>query len=466
MSEQIIKIARASDRAVYSAFKKVAESFPVQGASVGGVGFSKIGKIDLKSEPTGDWKSLLDHESFLISALTFQCAALQVTYHRGGKSGALDKSSIFDEITLASVENQNSTSAEKLALVAMINNEFQLFGRVPGAAPSLSAEQQQLEAIHLGVLERLERTNTELIEKSLEFREKLESRYEDKISAAETRLSEKESDLESLYSGRNAELQEKEKNLLDRLAAIDDRNNTHVRREIRDRMLDDVKQRIEKFGVSPATEGKRKPVAVGIFTLMAIFMALLIWTGLEVYRYESYSSVDSAIAAKIAGAVPVGPQVVVSASRDSAADSERYEIYWLWARFALFSFGIAATILYYIRWQNRWAEQHANSEFQLQQFYIDVNRANWVIESCLEWKKETDSSIPPELLTAITSNLFAAPQADVERVIHPADELASALMGSASRVKVRLGDSEVDFDKPGKIPNNAQSNSGSNRRGA
>lgn len=107
--------------------------------------------------------------------------------------------------------------------------------------------------------------------------------------------------------------------------------------------------------------------------------------------------------------------------------------------------------MYYIRWQNRWAEQHASSEFQLQQFHIDVNRANWVIESCLEWRKDTESVIPTVLLESITRNLFDNKTDDIEKAIHPSDELASALLGSASKLKMKIGENELEFDKPGKI---------------
>ncbi|BCO26152.1 hypothetical protein MIZ03_1032 [Rhodoferax lithotrophicus] len=71
----------------------------------------------------------------------------------------------------------------------------------------------------------------------------------------------------------------------------------------------------------------------------------------------------------------------------------------------------------------------------------------------MEWRKETDSAIPTELLSSITNGLFVNPMSEPERVIHPADELASALMGSASKLKLKVGDGEMEFDKPSKITN-------------
>ena len=89
-----------------------------------------------------------------------------------------------------------------------------------------------------------------------------------------------------------------------------------------------------------------------------------------------------------------------------------------------------------------------------------MNRANWVIESCLEWRKETDSPIPNDLLASITNNLFINNETELERVIHPADELASALMGSASKLKLKIGDNEQEFDKPKKINNKPLASNG------
>ena len=123
----------------------------------------------------------------------------------------------------------------------------------------------------------------------------------------------------------------------------------------------------------------------------------------------------------------------------------------LWVRFSLLTIGFVGTMLYYIRWQSRWAEQFAATENSLKQFHLDVSRANWVVETCLEWRKESETAIPTPLIDSLTRGLFTqndpAPQA-----IHPADELASALVGSASKISLAVGDNKIEYDKPGKIP--------------
>lgn len=429
MSNQRIKIPRTSDRHIAETFKSLADRYHVREASVSALGFSQLGTIDLLAEPDGDWKALLDHDSHLIDALAWTAAGLNISYVRGGQYQPEQKSAIFDEIILSPNNQQPLMIANKLGLVAFLNKEFHSFdpSRLPGA--EIHDAQSQLMAIHHGTLERLENLNEYLIREGADFRKRLEAQYDEKVEGHEKEVRNRIEELEAEYKRRLTVVDQRDASLQTKLAAIDDRDNTHVRREIRDKMLNDVKQRISQFGVSMATERKRLPVLIGIAVLIAIFLSLLVWTANEIGNLDRFSLIATADAAK-----------------------DKTSLYFLWIRFTLFSLGLVGALLYYIKWQNKWAEQHANSEFQLQQFYIDVNRANWVIESCLEWKKATNSPIPSELLESITSGLFVNIQGEPEKVIHPADELASVLMGSASRLKLRAGEHELEFDKPNKIP--------------
>ena len=294
-----------------------------------------------------------------------------------------------------------------------------------------------------------------MIRQSSDFRENLENKFEEKIRLNEEHITAQKEALENEKTKIKEEFNSREKVLEEKIKDIDDRNNTHVRREIRDRMLDDVKARIENFGVSKATENKRRPVSYGIIFMILTLSCLMGFTGYEITISEKqyFSNLET-----IKNLSSLSPEQLKSASNGliasvSVSEVDKTKIYWLWGRFVLFSISLLGSILYYIKWQNRWAEQHSNSEFQLQQFYIDVNRANWVIESCLEWRKDTKSTIPTDLLKSITNNLFTNDSSELEKVIHPADELASALMGSASNLKVKLGENEMSFDKPKKIMN-------------
>lgn len=389
--------------------------------------------------------------SFLIGGLT-------IKYVRGGEYSPDQKSPIFDDIVLTwNSRQQSPTNTEKLDIIAFLNQSLRSFepGRIAGT--TISKEDAQLLAIHQSTLERLERLNEDLVRQSAEFRERLEETFEEKIRKNDDDVLKKKDVLEAEHKSRVSSLEAREQALDEKLKIIDDRDNTHVRREIRDKMLDDVKDRIKQFGVSPATAQKRRPVFIGITLLVFTFFCLMGYTAYEIdlFSRSDFSALEAIRNIASSGLDKTKVMALVPNLMDkvSAPSADKTHIYLLWLRFTALSLGLLGTILYYIKWQNKWAEQHSNSEFQLQQFYIDVNRANWVIESCLEWRKETDSAIPKELLGSITNNLFVNNETEPERVIHPADELASALLGSASKLKLKVGDSELEFDKPQKISN-------------
>jgi len=127
------------------------------------------------------------------------------------------------------------------------------------------------------------------------------------------------------------------------------------------------------------------------------------------------------------------------------------DLTWLWIRLSLTALGLVGSILYYIRWQDRWASQHAAAEWQLRQFQLDISRANWVIESGLEWNKATGQVMNEALVERVTHGLFVK-ENEPAQVLHPADELATALLGSASKVNLHTPAGDVEFNKPGKIP--------------
>lgn len=443
MSNQRIKIPRLSDRSIVEAFKTLANQYGVPSIHVSALGYANIGTVNLSDEESEVWKSLLDLDSYLIDSMSLAIGGLSIAYARGGQYPSEQKSPIYDEIVLNWNNQESPTNKQKLEIVAYLNKTLRSFEPDRIIHGGVSDESSQLLAIHQDTLKRLELLNEDLIRQSAEFRRDLEQKFDEKVKLSDDDYAKKKELLKADTDALSNQLNVKESALDKKLKAIDDRDNTHVRREIRDRMLDDVKQRISKFGVSATTERKRLPVLLGIAILIATFAGLLIWTAHEISTVDRLSL---SISAAVQGS---------SGSVESAASSDKTNLYLLWIRFTLFSLGLVGTLLYYIKWQNKWAEQHSSSEFQLQQFYIDVNRANWVIESCLEWRKETVSPIPKELLASITNGLFVNNQAEPERVIHPADELASALMGSASKLNLKVGDSELEFDKPKKIPNGA-----------
>ena len=95
---------------------------------------------------------------------------------------------------------------------------------------------------------------------------------------------------------------------------------------------------------------------------------------------------------------------------------------------------------------NKWFEQHASTEFALKQFQLDIERASWIVETALEWKDTKGGNIPDILLDNISKDLFKYEKKDSDAELHPADQLASALLGTASNLKLNVGNSVIEFD--------------------
>lgn len=112
----------------------------------------------------------------------------------------------------------------------------------------------------------------------------------------------------------------------------------------------------------------------------------------------------------------------------------------------LLIFGLATSIVFYIRWMNKWFEEHSQAEFQLQQFQLDIERASWLVEMSLEWKEERQTQIPDKLIESISRNLFDSKKGKSKNLEHPADQLASALLGTASKIQLKAGDSSIEID--------------------
>lgn len=459
MSDSYFKIPRVSDRALLERFSVIKREFAFPHSTANGpigISFSPIPDEIAEENAAGVLKSVLEEDGHLLISAVLSMDHMSLSYARGGR----DNSPFLDEIRIYHNDNGGHPSVEtRIAIWAAVKRQFETFDAQRAIALPL-AEGEKLAALHQEKLDRLEELNTDLIQRTSATYRRLEQEYEErKRVAAEELFSEKKALIEE-HAQKLAQLSTEETALEQRKKELDDRGNTHARRELRDRMLQDVQTRIASFGVSAATEKKRNPVRLSMVVLIFVLLLLTIWTARELDVQQDVYKMATQTVAGAAGAREQLSQAGMSAeSVNSVFSSGKTLLYLLWGRLSLFSIGLVCALLYYIRWESRWADQHSNSEFQLQQFYIDVNRANWAIETGLEWKKETQSEIPNAILESVTKNLFRAAD-DVPPALHPADELASALLGSASKLRLKNGDNELEFNNPKKIPNETKSKSG------
>ena len=426
MSDQRIKIPRASDKALISCFRELAKITGVSQININALGFANIGAVDLDAELPDSLELILKKNSAIIDTISLSLPALPISFHRGGNHQPQDKSGIFDEIVFRRNNNQGAIDNEVIIeAIATINKKLKAFDAKRSAAGP-SEEQAQFDAIHNSNIERLESLNEELVKSTHDYRLQLDREYGERLAKLEADLDNKKTSLDEEFASKESTLSEQVAELERKRKELDDSSNTHARREIRRDILKEIKSRQTKFSLTEGTNSLRKPIAIAMLGLIGIFVVLAGVSVKEFYDVLQGNDINKIIIAGIKQAV--------------------------------YSAGAIGSVIFLIRWMNRWFELHSQSEFELKHFELDMERASWLVETSLEWKDAKGTAIPPELLDSLSNNLFSHDKEKIDPLHHPADQLASALMGSASSVKLKAGDSSIEID-PKKLakskPNNA-----------
>lgn len=466
MPNQLYRIARVTDVQIGHALLKISEefgpfdvNFNVMQQGLGAVRFPE-------QKAPATWQQLLKVNGELIDHFGGALHGVSFAYYRGGQSGdPLQKSPILDDLVI----DLNGVDEQRMLVAAKILSCFRPVALPKSAKASDPIHAQQ--AIQEATFARLQKLQEDLFAQTIEVRRQLDESVREKAAELEATFDAKQQRAEQELENQRSKLLEQEEDLKRRAQELDDSDNTFARRKIRDGMLSDVTDRVKNFDVSEATRKARTPVLQGMYMLVMVFVGLMFWTGYELLQVRTTQATVSKIAEGLKDSVVPSSassaasnassqvlaktaqlaqeeQLALGATLMHDASNERIA---LWIRLSLLTVGLVGSLIFYIRWQSRWAEQFATTEQSLKQFHLDVNRANWVVETCLEWRKETDSLIPTPLIESLTRGLFTRDDPSPQ-TLHPADELASALMGSASKLSLAVGDNKLEFDKPGKIP--------------
>jgi len=427
VSDQRIKIPRASDKALISCFRGLAKITGISQISVSALGFANIGIVDLDAELPDSLELILKKNSAIIDTIVLSLPALPISFHRGGNYQPQDKSGIFDEILFLRNKKTDTVANEVIIeAIATINKKLKAFD-AKRSVVGPSEEQAQFDAIHNSNIERLESLNEELVKSTHEYRLQLDREYGERLTKLEAEQNDKRVSLDEEFASKESTLSDQAEELDRKRKELDDSSNTHARREIRRDILKEIKARQTKFSLTEGTNSLRKPIAIAMLGLIGIFVVLAGVSVKEFYDVLQGSDFNKIVIAGI--------------------------------KQTIYTAGAIASVIFLIRWMNRWFELHSQSEFELKHFELDMERASWLVETSLEWKDAKGTAIPPELLDSLSNNLFSKDKEKIDPLHHPADQLASALMGSASSVKLKAGDSSIEID-PKKLAKTKSDNAG------
>ncbi|MFV8751939.1 hypothetical protein ACNOYE_15445 [Nannocystaceae bacterium ST9] len=275
---------------------------------------------------------------------------------------------------------------------------------------------QQLEIVHHKIVEDLFVHRKRLEEDIANQRTRLEIESKSRLDSEQQRLSAefeaKRAQLERDKQDLTTEIQTREQALEDRAKHIDDVDAKSARRKIRADLSQKFSDRAAKFELTTGTISLRTNVRV-VAWIAAIFFATI---EIILIFVTDFGPVDTLLRSMVQSFAGIG---------------------------------FAATVVFLIRWENRWFQAHADEEFYLKRLELDFDRASWLVEMSLEYAKERGTDLPPELLTKLSRGLFDHEQQQAT-ALHPADQLASALLGSSAEAQLELANgSKLRLDRKG-----------------
>ena len=243
-----------------------------------------------------------------------------------------------------------------------------------------------------------------LSQREIEARRKLQDESETslrgRLDALEKEYRERQAELNRNKEAQDTELAKQNKELQERISKFETRESKYVRRALENTIRTALAE-TENVILSSGTTQKRWWVHIFAWLLLALSGTL---------------------------AVSMGSKIFVSNQME-------------WRLFAPVSAGFLTfvlTMVYYLKWNDRWFREHADMEFWAKTYKADILRASWLAELITEWTKETREILPAELLAAYTRNLFS----DTRRTPiseHPMDALTSFMKRAT----------DVEFGKTG-----------------
>lgn len=412
MASYEVEIARLRDRDLFSFWRNAAE---ILGA--GSFTITEIGghsQSYASADPDAMSNAYLAKSGLLtiVSSHLSSNLGLSVVIERRSSD------TFTDRLVINTSSQQSRHSAEVVrSLNELISRTFSLevlnsnvfFGGEKAVSQLIKSHQQmlaQLQSSATSITETIATAHAKLEEEFAKRTAQLDEDFQARTTKAD----------EALDSERRA-LREREDAVAQRNRDLDDRDNTTARRAQHATLKSRITERGKSFVITPETRKARLPIHIACVAAMIGVLVFL-------YRYST------ALAE-----LPVGASwaLVIAATVKPIG----------------LTLALLGLVAWYLRWMNRWFERHADTEFYLKQFELDIDRANWVVETALEWKEKQERVIPDALLESISCNLFTKSEKDDDANMHPADYLASAILGSASNVNLKVPGGEISLTNKG-----------------
>ncbi|MCB1432418.1 MAG: hypothetical protein KDK75_08165 [Alphaproteobacteria bacterium] len=335
-------------------------------------------------------------------------------------------SSSFDHVTIGIAQKgfDQASSDHLLVATSVLRKAFGVGKIFSESSPSDVETAQDWIAAGQAVTEKMQQAALALSKDLVDSRKRLDAEFSEKQSALDAQFAQRQIKLDEAHQARIETLDRKSKELDARQQELDLRDNTVVRRDIYQKVKEQIQKRYTGAAVTRKTADLRLPIHV------VCLVGLLVTGGASFVYGQDLMQLATATSTQAA----------------STTNTNLVSTTYLVVRQLGLTVGFLALLAYYIRWMNRWFDRSADADFEVRRFDLDIDRASWVVEMGLEWRKNEGGVMPSALLDSVTRNLFASTPKSEPEELHPADYLSRAILGHAKSIKASLPGVDVEMD--------------------
>lgn len=384
------------------------------------------------------WAKVLNSESYLIASASLSIPTLPFTVQfqrgkvythnpqSGGYSWLPATSEYIDGINVDGTPQEHS-----LQLLSVIGQHLKMAPPIALTDGGASALAQSA-----GILNRVSEAVADLTRHTSERQKDLDETRASMAAETEKTLKVRENDLKARYKLKQEELAKTETALNARASELDDRENTHVRRELQKSMATLSDTNLAKNLLNRSLLPFMIPI---ILVSVSVLLVAYFISG----EIENINAVNKSIQATASSTM------ISNGARPLLIKNLNDTILFSQLRIALQTLGAAALVWFALRLASSRYKQVSKWEHDLHRFRLDTERAGFLIEGDLEARKVNEQGLPEVMLDRFSRGLFAAGSDGHNDSNDDLGSTLSLLLGRAAGVKVGPNGVEVNIDKSG-----------------
>ena len=433
---------RLSDSQILRLADRLFNTFNVgsYSATIGDMGNISVSKSkDEGTVETGlsEFSNVLKDDTYFITEMMWQAGSNshKVRYLRSKRIGINpnNNSEMWVNSDNPFIDGMEITSSTENApaVLAIIHSFISMAPPIVGSSEAGSALDQSQ-----AILNRVSSAIVTLVEHTSERQQQLDQTRTTLARDAEKAVKAIRGEADERIKGIEADYEVKRQELASREADLDDRANTHVRREFAKQMAALSDTQLKENLLTKSKTSFWVPLAICVVKIMIL-----------AYVVSSELGFIGTFADSI-GKIAVDGKLNAE-QKTILIGNINYQILYAQIRIVLQSLGIAALVWFALRMASSRYSLVSGWERDLHRFRLDTERAGFLVEGDLEARKVNQEGLPDVLLESFSRNLFSS--SDSAHGPTSSEGLGgalNALLGQAA--KVRVGPDGVNVEVEGR----------------